>query len=252
MTKEERKKRSAKQMECRQNKTSKESEGEMLKRLKREADCQKKQGDIKFDNYCKRMRVPCPPPRQNEDTGTTTRAHRKICRDAIKDREEKKIRKEQKRRSKRMKGAEISLPRNAVGPGVHDGGWWNEACGGDAAAAMNSLIKDDIKNGKSTTYCYDSNGVRGSWKPKISYARCQGFVSRKGQVGRCSYQSAGESYCLCPLCTAAKEKEEELHHSLRSKSEHIVRHSISAEADTRRHEQLKLQKQCGLCGFRQN
>ena len=98
MTKEERKKRSAKQMEHRQNKMSKESEGEKLKRLKREADCQKKQGDIKFDNYCKRMRVPCPPPRQNDDTGTTTRAHRKICRDAIKDREEKKIRKEQKRR----------------------------------------------------------------------------------------------------------------------------------------------------------
>ena len=225
MTKEERKKRSAKDMEYRRNKRSNESEGEKLKRLKREADRQKKQGDIKFDNYCKKERVSCPPPRQNDDTGTTTRAHRKTCRDAIKDRGEEKIRKEHERR--RMQGGKIYLPRNANGPGVRGGVHWNHAYGGDAAAALNSLIKDDIKNGKSTTYCFDSNGVQGSWKPKSSTRRCQGFVSRDGWVKRCPYGTweEGEGDYLCPLCSyEAKVYSYE-------KADIIVRHSISEEDD---------------------
>ena len=90
--------------------------GSKLKRLKREADYKKKQGDSKFDNCCKRERVPCPPPRKNDNTGSTTRINRKMCTDAIKDHGEETIRKEQKRG--RMQGCEIGLPCNAKGPGI--------------------------------------------------------------------------------------------------------------------------------------
>ena len=84
MTKEDRKKASAKQMEYRHNKISNESEEGRLKRWKRNADYEKKRGDIVFDKYCKRERVPCPPPRKNDNTGSTTRINRKMCTDAIK------------------------------------------------------------------------------------------------------------------------------------------------------------------------
>jgi hypothetical protein len=241
MTKEERKKRSAKQMGYRHNKISNESEGGRLKRLKREADYKKKQGDSKFDNYCKRERVPCPPPRKNGDTGSTTRINRKVCTDAIKHRGEEKIRKEQERW--RMQGCKIGLPRNAKGPGIETTEYGSKyAYGGEAAAALHSLIKDDIKNGKSTTYCFQRYGFKGSWMPTSSDSapisdsrRCQGFVSRNGWVNRCPYGAPmawkeKEGDYLCPLCSEAKVSS--------PKRTFIVRHSISEEADMRRLRQL--------------
>mgnify|MGYP000037356724 CR=1 FL=1 len=59
MTKEDRKKRSTKEMEYRHNKISNESEEGRLKRWKRNADYEKKRGDTKFDTHCKREYVPC-------------------------------------------------------------------------------------------------------------------------------------------------------------------------------------------------
>ena len=243
MTKEERKKRSAKQMGYRHNKISNESEGGRLKRLKREAGYKKKQGDSKFDNYCKRERVPCPPPRKNGDTGSTTWINRKICTDAIKDREEEKIQRGHERG--RMQGCRINLPSNASGPGVCGGVNNKYAYGGEAAAALHSLIKDDIKNGKSTTYCFRRgiNRDKGSWMPKNYYRRCHGFVSRNGWVNRCPYvtEKEGEGDYLCPLCSHEAEAKVYSY----KKADNIVRHSISVEADScRRSQLLQQERQC--------
>ena len=160
-----------------------------------------------------------------------------------------------------MQGRRIDLPRNASGPGVCDfvqGSSWyagrletfkiqqKHACGGEAAAAMHSVIKDDIKNGKSTTYYFHTNGVKGSWIPTSSDSapmsdsrRCQGFVSRNGWVKRCRYGAPmawkeGEGNYFCPLCSEAKVSS--------PKRTFIVRHSISDEADRRNLGQLRTGK----------
>ena len=225
MPKEDRKKRSTKEMEYRHNKISNESEEGRLKRWKRNADYEKKRGDTKFDTHCKREYVPGPPPRKNDDTGSTTRINRKMCTDAIRDRTsagEEKIHKEQERRRKLRGECTVYLPANAEGPGIevtsnafyikHGAKHGN---GRDAAAALHSMIKDDIKNGKSTTYrCYGygDSGVSPSWKP---YKQCKGVVvwneggcrrwNWKGDKRRCKNNVNGKGELCCGCAREDKE-----------------------------------------------
>jgi hypothetical protein len=82
MPEKDRKELSAKRSAARIEKLSRESEGDKKQRLKREADWKQKQSDRQFEAKCNKFKVPCPPPRTDDDTAATIRAKRKISRDS--------------------------------------------------------------------------------------------------------------------------------------------------------------------------
>jgi hypothetical protein len=251
MTEEERKVVSAKRAEYRRKKKLNESEEDAIKRRARQAQDRKRQRDRKFDKYCEYKKVPCPSPREAGDTASTTRAKRKMCTDAAKRREEEEVWERQERirkekedaaarnrdfveRARRSgwvilgdteddpRGRKIGLPRNTEGPGVETDSAGNKyAYGREAAAAMHSIIKNDIKNGKSTVYEYGSTlfgNVDVRWQPEVKrpeLKRCKQFVrkrlgktvrySSKGEtkVGRCPNSTGGD---LCRECRQKKRE----------------------------------------------
>ena len=172
MTAEDRKVASAKKATYRQKIKMNESEEDATKRRAREAKARKRRRDRKFDKDCESKKVPCPPPCEDGDTAATTWAKRKVCRDATKRLEEE----EQDRRRKekeayfseerRRKGRKIWLPSNAKGPGIETLEFGNKhAYGREAAAALHSAIKDDMKKGKVRVYSNPSGQV-GKWERK--------------------------------------------------------------------------------------
>jgi hypothetical protein len=183
MTAEDRKVASAKKATYRQKIKMNESEEDATKRRAREAKARKRRRDREFDKDCESKKVPCPPPREDGDTAAMTWAKRKVCRDAAKRLEEE----EQDRRRKekeayfseerRRKGRKIWLPSNAKGPGIRtDLSESGSKCayGREAAAALHSAIKDDMKNGKATVYSNPTGHV-GRWD-SMQHKRCKGFV----------------------------------------------------------------------------
>ena len=189
MTKEDRKVASAKKAEYRRKIKMNESEEEAIKRRARQTKERKGQMDRKYNKNCERKKLPRPAPREDGDTAATTWAKRKICRDAEKRREEDKVREKQLKRAERRRycaGGEprVWLPSNAKGPGIrteYEGRKF--AYGREAAAALHSAIKNDMKNGKATVYS-NPNGHVGVWGP-IQHKRCKGFVRCNRLTRRC-------------------------------------------------------------------
>jgi hypothetical protein len=188
-----------KRREIYRQKRLKESKADKEQRLEREAFRKKIRRDHDFDEYCKRKGVPLPSRREVGDTRTITEAKRRVSRDAVNNREEEAERKWQERM--RICGGKIYLPHNAEGPGIETEEYGSKyGYGREAAAAMHSLIKDDIKNGKSTTYTYQGAG---GWQ-QLRRKRCQGFVYQNGEVGRCTFYFEGEgNFCKC--CAPSKQ-----------------------------------------------
>jgi hypothetical protein len=208
MTKEDRKVASGKKAEYRGKIKMNESEEEAIERRARQAKARKRRRDRKYDTDCERKKLPRPAPREDGDTAATTWAKRKICRDAEKRLEEEKVRDIQLKRAERRRycaGGEprVWLPSNAKGPGIrteYEGSKF--AYGREAAAALHSAIKDDMKNGKATVYS-NPNGHVGLWKP-IQHKRCKGFVRCNGLTGRC-YNMMGPKRCGWQQCYGHEE-----------------------------------------------
>ena len=267
MTKEERKKASAEGAERRRKKTSNESVADRKKRLKNEADRRKKQGDRKFAKLCRMRKVPCPPPRKDGDTGSMTRSARKICRDAIDSlkEEEERRRKEEgdfaaarnnriflewaqrkgytvdtEETEQKDKREKIYLPDNAEGPGIKQD-IYKYGYGREAAMALHSAIKNDIKNGKSTVYYYRKTGC--SWGK-----RCKGFVCQDGKTYRCRCIFNEEREGKGDLCRGCARQEEEDAIFISSLPSKYV-HGISWR-DSERLEKIEMKKKVNrLCGI---
>ena len=211
MTKEDRKVASAKKAEYRGKIKMNESEEDAIERRARQAKARKRQRDRKYDTDCERKKLPRPAPREDGDTAATTWAKRKICRDAAKRLEEEKVREKQCERAERRRYCAVGsqprvwLPSNAKGPGIRtDLSESGSKCayGREAAAALHSAIKDDMKNGKATVYS-NPNGHVGRWEP-IQHKRCKGFVRCNGLTGRC-YNMMGPKRCGWQQCYGHEE-----------------------------------------------
>ena len=213
---------------------SNESVADRKKRLKNEADSRKKQGGRKFVKHCRMRKVPRPAPREDDDTAATTRAKRKVCRDAEKclEEEEQERRRKEKEdaavNSNRMllewasrngyvvdhteeteqkdKRKKIYLPDNAEGPGIKQDIYKSKyGYGREAAVALHSAIKNDLKNGKFTVY---NNKTGDSWEP-TNTKRCKGFVCQDGETYRCPYIFNEEREGKGDLCRGCARQEEE-------------------------------------------
>ena len=100
---------------------------------------------------------------------------------------EKQCERAERRRAAVGSQPRVWLPPNAKGPGIaidttiEPQGKY--AYGREAAAAVHSAIKDDMKRGKVRVYSNPSGQV-GKWE-RIQHKRCKGFVHCNGRTGRC-------------------------------------------------------------------